>query len=68
MKRWEKYERQVKELGLEEFAMDKKTLEIAGCSDINCNDCEFQGNCIKHKVEWLYGEENNTKSKMESLF
>lgn len=66
MKNWEKYEKEIKEVGLDAFAMLKKSGEIAECAAIGCSECRF---CIPGEkcgvvvARWLYEdyEEPNPK-------
>lgn len=61
MKNWEKYEEEIKELGLN-FAVLKHSNKVVDCaieSPPSCEECLFYaGNysCDKEKVNWLYSE------------
>lgn len=60
MKNWEKYEKTLKELGFEDFAISNGNVRI--CANISCADCRFNiGACGDEKIRWLYYEANRPK-------
>ena len=64
MKNWEKYEKEIKELGLG-FTITESG-EVDKCANINCAKCKFyeiEGSCRMTVIRWLYEdyEEPNLK-------
>lgn len=61
MKNWEKYEKEIKEIGFS-FAVLKHSNEIADCeidSLFSCEECLFYEDnysCEKERIKWLYSE------------
>lgn len=57
MKNLEKYEKEIKEMGLAMFAV-KESGEAVECSNISCAECKFGGckQCLMGITEWLYEE------------
>lgn len=62
MKNWEKYEKEIKELGIDNFAVTE-TGEVKPCNDIGCHECIFSDtddvseySCSKVQINWLYEE------------
>ena len=66
MKNWEKYETEIKELGLGAFALDKSG-EIVDCAVIDCDNCRFyrsEGKCGMVSAKWAYEEYEEPKPKL----
>lgn len=64
MKNWEKYEKDIKRLGINNIAVSK-TGEVIPCDSIGCVGCKFSDDviknitrhsCYKNMVDWLYEE------------
>lgn len=62
MKNWEKYEKEIKELGIDNFAVTE-TGEVKECNDTRCHECKFSDtddvseySCSKVQINWLYEE------------
>ena len=60
MKNWEKYEKEIKEIGATSLAVDK-TGKIKHCLGIECEDCignedSCEDSCDKAITKWLYQE------------
>lgn len=64
MKNWEKYEKEIKEIGLANLAVTK-TGEVKSCfgkDNIDCDICRFAGykvserQCYLNMTDWLYEE------------
>ena len=58
MKNWEKYEEEIKALGIDDFAITEDG-EVNECLSMNCSECEFQRlrrKCNEARVIWLYKE------------
>lgn len=58
MKNWERYEKEIKALGINSFAITKDG-EVNRCLVVNCNDCRFQvkkRKCNEEMINWLYKE------------
>lgn len=58
MKNWEKYEKEISEIGVPNIAVLKNIGEIVGCFDVDCESCLFKTplSCNKEKTKWLYSE------------
>lgn len=67
MKNWEKYEKEIKALGINSFAMTKDGRAVECANDIlSCDSCAFGRNeiirsCYRKKIEWLYEEYKEPK-------
>lgn len=56
MKNWEKYEKEIKEIGSTNLAVDRAG-KIKHCLGIECEDCiGYDGECDKAITIWLYQE------------
>lgn len=58
MKNWEKYEEEIKAIGIDDFAITEDG-EVNECLSMNCSECEFQRlkrKCNESRVIWLYKE------------
>lgn len=67
MKNWEKYEKEFKEDGFDEFAILKETGEATECSAISCTECRFHipgERCGVTMAKWLYEEYEEPKAKL----
>lgn len=71
MKNWEKYEKEIKECGVENLALTKDKNKISTCK-IDCNSCQFSQQynygvgCGTNRTNWLYEEVPKTDwSKVE---
>lgn len=59
MKNWEKYEKELKEIGLRNIAILKNSDKVANCALTSCNDCSLYNieiDCVKNLTKWLYSE------------
>lgn len=58
MKNWEKYEKEIKEIGITRIAFDKRFNEIVDCNNLSCEFCKFSNtndaSCRMKNTEWLY--------------
>lgn len=57
MKNWEKYEKEIKELGLNDFAIERNTNKVYKCGGIGCGECKFYRRgepCGQKVARWLY--------------
>ena len=55
MKNWEKYEKELKEFGIENLAVSNGN--VCNCKDTKCNCCCFYEDCRDIiKINWLYSE------------
>ena len=68
MKNWEKYDKEVKEIGLDKFAMDKRTDMVCMCGTISCEDCRFHSPALEacgiSAAKWLYSDYEELKPKL----
>ena len=58
MKNWEKYEEEIKAIGIDDFAITEDG-KVNECLSMNCSECEFQRlrrKCNESRVIWLYKE------------
>ena len=57
MKNWEKYEEEIKAIGINNFSITKDE-EVVECGDHGCYDCKFNGDshCMDIMSHWLYEE------------
>lgn len=61
MKNWEKYEEEIKAIGINNLAV-AETGEAKQCMNIGCDKCKFSDvvatphSCYKNMVNWLYEE------------
>lgn len=58
MKNWEKYEEEIKAIGIDDFAITEDG-KVNECLLMNCSECEFQRlkrKCNENRVIWLYKE------------
>ena len=55
MKNWEKYEKEIKALGINNFSVSKDG-EVDECVNKRCSECRFgeEGKCFENIVDWLY--------------
>ena len=73
MKNWERYESEIKELGLGEFAV-KLSGEASTCANTRCCECMFRGAkglCRTAVVNWLYKDYEELRprlTKEEKIF
>lgn len=65
MKNWEKYEEELKDVGLS-FAVTRSGIER--CADVRCHDCVLGhmggGNCDIDRLNWLYKDYIAPKPKL----
>lgn len=58
MRNWEKYEEEIKAIGIDDFAITEDG-KVNECLLMNCSECEFQRlrrKCNEVRVIWLYKE------------
>lgn len=56
MKNWEKYEKEIKALGIGNLAVDKNG-KIGDCGEMECEKCiGYKNGCDNAFTEWLYQE------------
>lgn len=56
MKNWEKYEKEIKKIGIGNIAITKKG-KLSDCRDTHCKECIGDKNgCDYAFTEWLYQE------------
>lgn len=58
MKNWEKYEEEIKGLGINNFAVTEKG-KVIECLEVGCHKCRFrekEKNCNEELTNWLYEE------------
>lgn len=63
MKNWEKYEEEIKAIGIDDFAITEDG-EVNECLSMNCSECEFQRlrrKCNESRINWLYKEYEEPK-------
>lgn len=65
------YKDEIRNIGIHNFSVDKRTGKLYSCSDIECIDCLFDDKCLVNftcsgdKLDWLFEEheeENNEES------
>ncbi len=56
MKNWEKYEKEIKALGIGNLAVDKNG-KIGDCREMECEKCiGYKNGCDNAFTKWLYQE------------
>lgn len=56
MKNWEKYEKEIKKIGVGNMAIDKNG-KIGHCVAMDCRKCiGYKNGCDRTITEWLYQE------------
>ena len=56
MKNWEKYEKEIKKIGIGNIAADKNG-KIGDCRKMSCKKCTgYKNGCDNAFAEWLYQE------------